>query len=156
MPKVPAAGLEVAVGPSWTAPGWRLRVLAGAGFFFPRSADVSYAYGNFWRLAVSGRGCASAGAEIEVGFCVGGELSAMHAKGPLYSGLSDDTRYWFSPAASGLVSWNVRPRLTVLARCDVTVPVPRRDFHADGDIYVVYTVPAVAVGGALGVELHFR
>lgn len=157
MPKVPAVGLELAVGPTWTAPGWRLRVLAGAGFFFPRSADVAPGvYGDFWRLAVSGRGCVSAGARFEVGLCVGGELSAMHSQGPYNSGLSDDTRYWFSPVASGLVSWNVRPRVTVLARCDVTVPVPRGEFHSDGDVGVVYTVPAVAVGGALGVELHFR
>jgi hypothetical protein len=156
MPKLPAAGLEVAVGPSWTAPGWRLRALASAGFFFPRSADVSMVYGDFWRLAVSGRGCVSEGDAVEVGLCVGGELSAMHAHGPFNSGLSDDTRYWFAPAASALVSWNVRPRLTILARCDVTVPVPRGEFHDDVGVGVVYTVPAVAVGGALGLELHFR
>jgi hypothetical protein len=156
MPKVPAVGLEAAAVPSWTTPGWRLRVLAGAGFFFfPRSADVAGAYGHFWRLAVSGRGCASAGARVEVGLCVGAELSAMHATGPLNSGLADDTVYWFSPAASGLVSWNVDPGITVLARCDVTVPVPPGEFHSDNG-GVAYTVPAVAVGGALGVELHFR
>src|SRR5437764_1215916 len=41
MPKAPGAGVEVAVAPTWTAPGWRLRLLASAGFFFPRSADFS-------------------------------------------------------------------------------------------------------------------
>lgn len=156
MPKVPAFGMEVAAGPSWTAPGWRLRVLGGVGFFFPRSADVSDAYGEFWRLAVSGRGCASAGALFEIGLCVGGELSAMHAHGPLDSRLADDTHYWFSPVASGMVSWNVRPRLAVFARSDVTVPVPRHDFNRDGGVTVAYTLPAVAVGGALGLEVHFR
>ena len=161
MPKAPAAGVEVAIAPSWTAPswtasGWRLRLLASAGFFFPRSADFSApAYGDFWRLAVAGRGCVSAGARFEIGLCVGAELSAMHSKGPLSAGLQDDTRYWLSPVASPLAAWNVGPRLAVFVRSDVTVPAWHPTFYADsgGDLY---TVPVVAVGGALGVELHFR
>jgi hypothetical protein len=154
-PKLPAVGLELAAGPSWTASLWRLRVLGSAGFLFPRSADVSPAYGDFWRLTVAGRGCLSTGAQFEIGLCVGGELSVMHSKGPTSSGLADETHIWFAPAASAIVSWNVHPRLTLMARGDVSVPVPHPDFHADnGD--VVYTVPAVGGGGALGMELHFQ
>lgn len=154
MPKVPAVGLELAVGPSWTTSLWRLRLLGSAAFYFPRSADVSTAYGDFWRLAVAGRGCVSAGAQVEIGLCVGGELSTMHSKGPYSSGLADETHIWFAPAGSGIVSWNVKPRMALTGRCDVTVPVPRRDFHGDAT-NVVFTVPSVTVGGALGLELQF-
>src|SRR6188768_3894416 len=77
MPTAPGVGVEVAIGPSWTAPGWRLRLLASAGFVFPRRADLPFAYGDFWRLAVSGRGCVSAGARYAIGLCVGAELSAL-------------------------------------------------------------------------------
>src|SRR5436190_9410165 len=62
IPTAPGAGIEVAIGPSWTAPGWRLRLLASAGFFFQHKAELPSAYGDFWRLAVAGRGCVSAGA----------------------------------------------------------------------------------------------
>jgi len=155
MPTAPGVGVEVAIGPSWTAPGWRLRLLASAGFFFPRRGDVLFAYGDFWRLAVSGRGCVSAGARYEIGLCVGAELSAMHSTGPLGSGLSDDTRYWLSPTASAIAAWNVRPRLAVFVRSDVTVPAWHPSFASDSGADV-YTVPLVAVGAALGVELHFR
>jgi len=157
IPKRPAAGLEVAVGPSWTASGWRSRVLASGAFFFPRTADFpsSTASGDFWRLAVSGRGCVGAGGRFEIGICVGGELSAMHSHGPLDSGLADATRYWLSAAASTIVTWNVRPQLALFVRSDVTVPAWHPTFYADAG-YGLYDVPGVAVGGGLGVELHFR
>jgi len=154
-PDPPAGGLEVAIAPTWTAPGWRLRVLAGAGYLFPRNADLTDAHGDFWRLTLSGRGCASAGAQFEIGLCVGVELSALHSKGPLNSNLQDDTQYWISPAASAMATWNVRPRLAVFVRSDVAVPASHPTFYADAG-YDVYTIPAVAVGGALGIELHFR
>lgn len=155
LPKRPAAGAEVAIGRSWTAPGWRLRLLAGAGFFFPRTAEFDLGSGDFWRLTVSGRGCLSTGAQFEIGLCVGGELSAMHSKGPYASGLADDTRYWLSPVASALGVWNVRPGLAVFIRSDVTVPAWHDTFYSDGS-GSLYTVPGIAVVGALGVELHFR
>jgi hypothetical protein len=155
MPETVGAGLEIASGPSWSAPGWRLRALVGAGFLFRRGEEFNFVYGNFWRVAVSGRGCVSAGAELEVGVCVGGDLSAMHANGPFGSGLSDDTLYWIAPALSAMASWNVHPRLAIFARTDVTVPVTHGSFRSDGG-GDVYTVPTIVAGGALGVELHFR
>ena len=156
MPSAPGAGLEVSIGPSWTAPGWRVRLLAGAGFLFPRSAEPEPSvHGDFWRLALSGRGCASAGTRFEVGLCVGAELSAMHSTGPLGGDLQDDTGYWISPTASALAAWNIRPRLAVFVRSDVTVPAWHPTFHTDGGSDV-YSVPAVAVGAALGIEFHLR
>ena len=156
MPGNPAAGVEAAAGPLWTAPGWRLRLLAGAGFF--PTQQMTYLQGDvdIWLLTVSGRGCvAAAPARFEIGLCVGGELSAMHSADPHTSrAVKEGTQYWVSPVGSAMASWRVSSRGAIFGRAEVAVPGTRRTFQTS-DNADLYRVRAVAARGALGLELRF-
>jgi hypothetical protein len=161
LPKTPAGGIGASVGPTWVAPGWRLRVLASAEFFPPQRATTSFTDGNFSLMAVSGRGCLTAeGNLFEIGFCVGAELAAMHVSGAPPSALGDrsmanSTQYWPAPEASVLATWRLSTRVSLFGRSDVVVPSTRRNFHSAVGNDDPYTVPALATRGALGIELRF-
>lgn len=156
MPDPPAGGMEAAGGPTWMVSGWRLRALAGLSFFpkrrTPLSTDADQA--NFELFDVSGRGCATVGNDrFEVGPCAGAGLSIMHGSG---TALQDRTQLWLSLLGSALAAWSISPAVAVFARADLVFPAtPGTFLGVGGNGNTVYKVPAVAVRGALGLELRF-
>ena len=158
MPGTAALGLEAAVGPSWTASSWHLRLLAGAAIFPYHSVDEDFLQAVFRLGVVSGRGCVSADVRpLELGFCVGGELAVLHSSGTgerAPSSAETTTQPLLSPVGSVLASWSVSPRLAVFARGDVAVNGIRPTIHSwVSDTTELFTVPAATVRGALGIEL---
>jgi hypothetical protein len=156
MPDDPGGGMEAAGGPIWTFPDWRLRALTGLSFFpnrrTPRMDYVAQA--NFRLFDLSARGCATVvRGRVELGPCAGAELAIMQGSG---TDLSDGTQLWFSLLGSAMASWSISPAVAVFGRAEVVVPTTRRTFlDVAYPANTVYKVPAVAVRGALGLELRF-
>ena len=154
MPDSPAGGMEAAGGPLWTVSGWHLRALADVSFFPNRRTPLTSApeQADFELFDVSGRGCATVVVNrFEIGPCAGIELAVMYGSG---TPLQDGTQSWLSLLGSGLASWSISPAVAVFGRADVVVPTTRRTFF-DLNQNPLYEVPAVAVRGALGIELRF-
>lgn len=155
MPDPPGGGMEAMGGPIWTLSGWRLRVLGGLGFFPNRRTPLMYLINqaNFRLFDFTGRGCATVvSGQFEIGPCAGVELAIMDGSG---TQLQASTQPWLSLLGSGLASWSISPSVAVFGRADVVLPTTRTTFldsNAQGD--TIYKVPAVAVRGALGLELH--
>lgn len=154
MPDSPGGGMEAAGGPIWTFPGWRLRTLAGLGFFPNRRTPLMgvIEQADFELVELSGRACATVVMNrFELGPCAGGELAVMHGSG---TNLQNGTQPWFSLLGSVMASWSISPTVAVFGRAEVVLPTTRSSFAVPyGN--VVYQVPAVAVRGALGLELRF-
>lgn len=161
MPDPSAGGIEAAVGPAWSIPGWRMRLLAGAGFYpTHRSANPYGTNADFWLATASVRGCvAAAPGYAEVGLCAGAELSTMHFSNPDDDlRLEGTTQYWLSPLVSSTAALPLSSTTTLFLRADVVVPSTRRSFHSDMALLPwneYYQVPEVAIRGALGLELRF-
>ena len=163
MPNRSAVGIEAAVGPTWTAPGWRLRVVGGAGFFPTQHVVIVDQSSDFWMFTVSGRGCASALVTgFEFGLCVGAELAAMHGAVSEPESLPNptgevvrSTQYWLSPLGSVMASWSLLPRVAAFGRADVAVPGTQRSFHGPANSADYYIVPSHSVRAALGLQLSF-
>jgi hypothetical protein len=153
MPDSPAGGMEAAGGPVWTFPGWRLRALAGLSFFPNRRTPFmdSVEQADFELFDVPVRGCATVVIDrFEIGPCAGAELAVMHGSG---TDLLDSTQLWLSLLGSALAAWKISPAVAAFGRADVVVPTARSFINPYGN--TVYEVPAVAVRGALGLELRF-
>jgi len=163
MPDSPAPGIEAAVGASWTASIWRLRLTTGASFFPQQDMGSSMIdpppTGRYWMLSFSARGCMTAVvAPFEIGPCLGGELAFMHASNLYGLPSTDDTQYWVSPLGSLVAAFTVASRVVVFARTDVVVPSTRRSFNANtpmGVYYDIYKIPGHAFRAAMGVEVLF-
>jgi hypothetical protein len=166
-PSPPAVGLEAAVGRTWSAGSWRLRGIAGADLFPylrpPVVPELGPVGGHFWQLGVSGRGClaTTALAAFEIGPCFGAELVAMRASSAGgstsdFATLESATLFWFSLLGSLATSWNVSPSMDVVLHGDVVAPMKRPTFGLHNSALVEYRVPALALRGALGIELRFE
>ena len=172
MPDSPARGVEIAVGVSWTIPFWRLRALAGAGFFPAQHTAILGTEGDVRLLALSGRGCLTATPSVvELGACLGAELAVMNVTNAsfvqnnsqrMFFAVNDGTQLWVSPLVAALVAWNISPRISVFGKAEVVVPTIQRTFLAvvpnpgtDPLLWPIYVVPTVATRGALGVEVRF-
>jgi len=158
-----APGIEAAAAQSWTTSAWRVRLSAGASFFpqkdlGPNTMEFGVPYGRYWMVLFSGRGCLTAVlSRFELGPCMGGELTFMHASG-IQGPTATDTQYWASLLGSALAALTVASRVGVFARADVVFPTTRRSFievNAGGGIGDVYKIPARAFRAVLGVELRF-
>jgi len=163
MPSSPALGVEVAAGPEWAAPGWRLRLQASSAFYPKHRTSTGVGgYGDIdlWLLTAGGRGCLTAApSQFEFGFCLGGELSVMTGSdSTLDMPVSDSTQYWVSAVGSVLGIWRASPSFSLFGRADVAVPSTLRSWHV-GDPATnynqVYEVDDIAVRGAVGLELRF-
>jgi len=166
MPSPPAVGLEAAAGRSWSIGAWRLRGIAGADLFpylrppvVPEQGPVG---GHFWQLGLSARGCfeTTVVAAFEIGPCFGVELVATHASSAGgstsdFATLETATVFWFSLLGSLATSWNVSPSMDVVLHADVVAPLKRPTFGLEDNPLVEYQVPALALRGALGIEIRF-
>jgi hypothetical protein len=163
MPGDPATGIEAAAAQSWSATHSRLHVIAGATFFpqqdmgNPMFAGIPS--GRYWMVSFSGRGCVTAVlSRFEIGPCLGGEVSVMHASKLVGLPSTDSTQSWFSPMGSAVAGLTVASRVVVFARMDVVVPTTRRSFLSNPSAGVgyfdVYKVPRFALRAAVGVELR--
>jgi len=164
MPSSPAFGAEVAAGPEWTAPGWRLRLLASSGFFPKHRTSSAVAVGDIdlWLLTVAARGCLTAAPRaFEFGFCLGMELSVMTGSdSTINMPVMDSTQFWVSPVASVLAIWKITPTMSLFGKADVAVPSTLRSWHVGEpgtatDYNKVYEVDDIAVRGAVGLEVRF-
>jgi len=166
MPDSPALGVELAAGPEWAAPGWRLRVLVSSSFFPKRQTNTGPATGegdiDLWMLSFAGRGCLTAAPpQFEFGFCLGVELSVMTGSDATISQpVMDSTQYWVSPVGSVLAIWGATPTISLFGRADVAVPSTLRSWHVGDlgtatDFNKVYEVDDIAVRGDIGVEVRF-
>ena len=154
MPDSPAGGMEATGGPIWKFPGWRLRALAGLSFFPNRRTPLMdiIEQADFQLFDFSVSGCATVGGgSFEIGPCAGAELAVMHGSGTV---LQDSTQLWLALLGSALASWSISPAVAVFGRADLALPTGRKSF-LDPPGNTVYKVPAVAVRGALGLELRF-
>jgi len=167
MPDSPGLGVELAAGPEWAAPGWRLRLLASSSFFPKRQTNTGPSTGkgdiDLWMLSFAGRGCLTAAPpQFEFGFCLGVELSVMTGSDSTMNfAVMDGTQYWVSPVGSLLAIWRATPTISMFGRADVAVPSTLRSWHVDDlvgtatDFNKVYEVDDVAVRGAVGFEFRF-
>ena len=155
MPDPPGGGMEASGGPIWTFSDWHLRVLGGLSFFPNRRTPLMYLINqaNFRLFDFTGRACATVvTGRFEIGPCAGLELAVMDGSG---TELQASTQFWFSLLASGLASWSISPSVAVFGRADVVLPTARTTY-LDSIPYgnTIYKVPAVALRGALGLELR--
>jgi len=163
MPNSPALGIELAAGPEWAAPGWRLRLMAGSAFFPKRrtkSSEAGYGAIDLWLLTVAGRGCLTAAPGLfEFGFCLGVEVSVMTGSdSTIDTRVIDSTQFWVSPVGSVLAVWRASANLSLFGRADVAVPSTLRSWHVLDDASLqeqIYEVDAIAARGAIGLEIRF-
>jgi hypothetical protein len=164
LPDSPALGVELAAGPEWTAPGWRLRVLASSAFFPKRQTNTGGAttFGDIdlWLLTVGARGCLTAAPSLfEFGFCLGVELSVMTGSdSTIDQPVIDSTQFWVSPVGSVLALWKATPTISLFGRADVAVPSTLRSWHVEEPATTfnqIYEVDDIAVRGAVGFEIRF-
>jgi hypothetical protein len=170
MPDSPARGFEIAVGMSWTIPFWRLRALAGSGFFPAQHTVALGTDGDVRLLTLSGRGCLTATPSvIELGGCLGAEVAVMNVANATgiqnnsqrTFAVNDGTQLWVSPLVAAVVAWNISPRISVFGKAEVVVPSIQRTFLAvvpngtEPLLWEIYVVPTVATRAALGVEVRF-
>lgn len=159
LPNTPAGGLELSAGWTGRRRPWRLRALAGVGFFPTQAAEMPNGDGGTFSLfSVGGRVCAAvARAKVEAGPCIGAAVDRMTAIGSGPAGeieAQSVTAVWIAASAGGLAVWRLLPRVALVLRVDVVVPLARTQFVIAPDAMVVHRPSSVAVRSGLGLELQ--
>lgn len=156
-----AGGAEVALGLGLAAATWRVRALAGIGYF-PGQTVIGARVeegGRFRLLEGSVRACASiTRGRFDAGPCLGAEIATMSAEG-----VGPETTFepasasgvWGSVLGGAMASWAFSRQIAVFGRVEGLVSVGQSRFVLMPGRVVVHRSSDVAVRGALGLELRF-
>lgn len=160
LPQPPAPGVELSAGWAARRLTWRPRALAAVVLFPSRPAAEMPTGdgGSFSLISASGRICgAFARAKFEIGPCLGAAVDRMSAVG---SGLPGEieaqraTAVWLAASAGGIAVWRLLPKIGLVFRVDVLVPLARTQFVIAPDAAVVHRPSSLAVRSGLGLELQ--
>ena len=162
MPRSANPVLSASWGKLWDSSLWRLRLSGGSTFSWPvygEGVNSVDANGWYWALAADVRGCATAKqARLELGPCLGVEVTGMHAMHIAATGTSN-TQLWLSATLSMLAALTVSPAATVFVKLDGVFPTRHPSFSTlsdfDGSTLTEYTLPSHAIRGVAGLELRF-
>lgn len=160
---------------SWSAPGGALSAsgFAEVGAASPlryvrlrfRGASGSTSMGErgaTFLLLVGGLSVCPVAAEIaprlELAPCVGVEAGNLHGTGEKSTALPNPRSadiFWAAGYADLRLRWRAAEVLSVELTAEVGVPLVRHDFTFEGPSAVIYALPAIGGGGALGAVAHF-
>ena len=119
-------GPNVALALAWR----RLRLEVGGWFLAPRTTDRDGANVRVLSGAAAARGCGRLHLQrVEVPLCAGFEAGGTRGDGSGAPNPRDATGLWLAPiVASGVHAW-VIPRLAIVGRIEVAVPIMRTAFE---------------------------